>query len=184
MSDRSETGPAIARASTRQRIVETTQSLLAQRPPALIINKDIADAAGVRQSLIYYYFGSQSELFREAMLQLTESYIARRKASVNRAETFPRLPISDHELWWRAAANFSADSGRSYSELNWEYPVVKFEYNEILSHHPDTDSDEVKKHILREICFNFGWVVYKDTVALGLEMDPEVLKEIERGYVA
>lgn len=179
MSDRPVEGSAKISVPTRQRIVEKTQELLAQRPPALIINKDIADAANVRQSLIYYYFGSQSELFREAMLQLTEAYIARRKASVDRTDIFPRLPISDHELWWRAAANFSADSGRSYSELNWEYPVVQFEYEEILAYHPGTDPDEVKRHILREICFNFGWVVYKDTVALGLDVDSKLLNEIE-----
>ncbi|WP_169252872.1 TetR/AcrR family transcriptional regulator [Brevibacterium sp. 'Marine'] len=184
MSDRPKPETDGKKVSTRQRIVETTQELLAQRPPGLIINKDIADAAKVRQSLIYYYFGSQADLMREAMLQLTEAYIARRKAGVDRSETFPRLPISDHELWWRAAANFSADSGHAYSKLNWEYPVVQFEYNEILAHHPETEPNAVKRHILREICFNFGWVVYKDTVAVGLNMDAEELRAVERDILA
>lgn len=145
----------------------------------MIVNRDIAEAAGTRQSLIYYYFTSQEELFKEAMTQLTDAYIEQRRRTVDRSEPFPKLPISDHELWWKAAANFSADSGQSYTRLRWGYPVVNFELNEILCHHPELDPMEVKAHILKEICFNFGWVRYRDTVAVGLDIDADELRAIE-----
>lgn len=165
--------------SARQRIVEAAQELLALRPPEMIVNREISDLAGTRQSLIYYYFDSQEALFKEAMTQLTDAYIEQRRKSVDRSQKFPTLPISDHELWWKAAANFSGDSGLAYGRLRWGYPVVTFELQEILSHHPDLDPLEVKAHILREICFNFGWVRYKNTVALGLGVSGEDLKKIE-----
>jgi len=181
--DAKDASKAAEKMTTRQRIIQAAQEILADSPPEMIVNRDIAEAAEIRQSLIYYYFTSQEELFREAMTQLTDAYIDQRRRTVDRSEPFPRLIISDHELWWKAAANFSGDSGQAYARLQWGYPVVNFELEQILHHHPDLDVLKVKAHILREICFNFGWVRYRDTVALGLNIDEDELRMIEEIYI-
>lgn len=92
-----------------------------------ITGKQIATESGVHYGLIYHYFDLKEALFRAAMEEPTNEYIAHRDATVDRSEALPPLAFAGHELWWRAAANYSADGGASYSSLGWSYPVLTYE---------------------------------------------------------
>ena len=163
---------------SRTELVRGAQRLLAQRPPSGITGKQIAKEAGIHYGLIYHYFESKDALFKEAMQQLTDEYIAHRDATVDRSIPLPRLPFEGHELWWRAAANFSADGGASYTSLGWTYPVMNHELDQILQHHPELSEFEAKAHIVREVCTNFGWMFFKETLARGMELSEDQMKEL------
>ncbi|GAA3694324.1 hypothetical protein GCM10023081_34500 [Arthrobacter ginkgonis] len=133
--------------------------------------------------LIYHYFDSKEQLFLAAMNELTSAYIEWREKTVDRSEAFPPMPIDGHELWWRAAANFSADSGRSYAAMGWTYPVMTYELDAILRSHPEVPEIEAKAHIMREICLNFGWVMFKETVQSGFHLNKEEIDRIGREII-
>jgi AcrR family transcriptional regulator len=48
-------------------ILEATEALLAERGPDGVSMRDIAQRAGVNKALIFYYFGSRSELFDKVL---------------------------------------------------------------------------------------------------------------------
>ncbi|MFZ2526596.1 MAG: TetR family transcriptional regulator [Rhodococcus sp. (in: high G+C Gram-positive bacteria)] len=163
---------------SRTALIEGAQRLLAQRPPSAITGKQIAKESGVHYGLIYHYFESKDALFLTAMQELTADYIAYRSATVDRSIALPRLPFEGHELWWRAAANFSADGGASYTSLGWTYPVMNHELGEILKHHPEVSEFTAKSHIVREVCLNFGWMFFKETLAHGMQISEEQMAEL------
>lgn len=165
---------------SRSQLVEATKRLLAMGPPSSITGKQIAKESGIHYGLIYHYFESKEALFRAAMEELTAQYIESREKTTDRTDPLPPLKIDGHELWWRAAANFSADGGRSYSALGWSYPVMNYELEAIIKAHPEVPELEAKAHIMKQICFNFGWVLFKDTVQVGFNLSDEVLESIGR----
>jgi AcrR family transcriptional regulator len=168
---------------SRTELIEATQRLLSKGPPSSIRSKDIAAESGVHYGLIYHYFASKEELFRTAMEELTSAYIAWREQTVDRSDPLPPMPIDGHELWWKAAANFSADSGRSYAKLGWSYPVMAYELEAIRAAHPEVPEIEAKAHIMREICLNFGWVVFKETVQHGFNLSQDEVERIGKDIV-
>lgn len=163
---------------SKRALLHGAQRLLAQRPPSAITNKQIAVESGVKSGLIYHYFESKDALFLAAMEDLTSDYIRHRDATVDRSVALPRMTFEGHELWWRAAANFSADGGASYTSLGWTYPVMNHELDEILKHHPEVSELEAKSHIVREVCLNFGWMFFKDTLARGMQLSDEQMTEL------
>ncbi|WP_185993457.1 TetR/AcrR family transcriptional regulator [Rhodococcus sp. KBS0724] len=163
---------------SRTELVRAAQRLLAQRPPSGITGKQVAKESGVHYGLIYHYFESKDALFLEAMQQLTSGYIKHRDDTVDRSVALPRLTFEGHEMWWRAAANFSADGGASYNSLGWTYPVLNHELEAILAHHPEVSELEAKAHIVREVCMNFGWMFFKETLARGMELTDEQMAEL------
>ncbi|TWP33172.1 TetR/AcrR family transcriptional regulator [Leekyejoonella antrihumi] len=165
---------------SRVELVNATQRLLSMRPPSGITGKQIAQDAHVQPGLIYHYFESKEALFLEAMEQLTTSYIADRAATVDYNERLPPLTFNGHELWWRAAANYSADGGASYTSLGWTYPVLNHELEQIRKHHPEVPEFEAKAHIIREVCLNFGWMFFKDTLQTGMGLGDEQMAELGR----
>lgn len=180
MTSQPETTEAPSGRDSKSQLVEATQRLLSQRTPSSITGKQIAKESGIHYGLIYHYFESKEALFRAAMEALTADYIASREATVDRNVPLPPMIIKGHELWWRAAANFSADGGRSYSTLGWSYPVMNYELQAIRKAHPEVDEMEAKAHIMKQICFNFGWVLFKDTVQAGFMLSNEELESIGR----
>ncbi|KAA0018401.1 TetR/AcrR family transcriptional regulator [Antrihabitans cavernicola] len=165
--------------ASRQKLIEATQRLLSQRPPSGITGKHIAAESGVHYGLIYHYFESKEELFREAMEALTSNYIAHREATVDRSEPLPPLTAEGHELWWRAAANYSADGGQSYASLGWQYPVMNYELEAIRRHHPEVSELDAKRHIVEEVCVNFGWVLFRDTMKASFKLTDAEMSEID-----
>jgi len=165
---------------SRTKLIAAAQRLLSRRPPSGITGKQIAKESGVHYGLIYHYFSSKEDLFRVAMEQLTDRYIADRESIVDRSVTFPPLPFDGHELWWRAAANFSADGGASYDSLGWTYPVLHHELAQIIKHHPEVSEFDAKAHIVREVCTNFGWMFFKETLRKGMDLDGAQMAELER----
>lgn len=163
---------------SRAELVKAAQRLLSQRPPSGITGKQIAKESGVHYGLIYHYFESKEALFLEAMQQLTAGYIADREATVDRSVPLPPLTVDGHELWWRAAANYSADGGASYASLGWTYPVLNHELEQIRKHHPEVTEFEAKAHIVREVCLNFGWMFFKDTLRKGMNLTDEQMTEL------
>jgi len=170
--------PARATTDSRTQIVEATQRLLSRRPPSAITGKQIAAESGVKYGLIYHYFESKEALYLEAMRELTSAYIQSRDPAVDEAPELPPMRIEGHELWWRAAANFSADGGLSYSEVGWTYPVMNHELEAIRKAHPEVPELEIKAHIMRQVCLNFGWVLFKDTVQAGFQLSDEETESI------
>lgn len=162
----------------RTKLIRASQRLLAQRPPSGITGKQIAKESGVHYGLIYHYFASKEDLFLAAMQELTAAYLAFREKTVDRSVPLPHLTVEGHETWWRAAANFSADGGASYASLGWTYPVLNYELEQIRRHHPDVSEFEAKAHIVREVCLNFGWVFFKDTLRAGMHLTNEQMVEI------
>jgi AcrR family transcriptional regulator len=159
-------------------LVLAAQRLLSQRPPSAITGKQIAKASGVHYGLIYHYFASKEDLFRVAMQELMGAYIAFRDKSVDRSLPLPPLTVENHETWWRAAANFSADGGASYASLGWTYPVLNYELEQIRLHHPEVPEFEAKAHIVQQVCLNFGWVFFKDTLRIGMNLSDQQMEEI------
>jgi len=156
--------------TSRAQLIEATQRLLAERPPSAITGKQIAKAAGVHYGLIYHYFESKEALLAVAMRELAEAYIAHHEATVDRSKKFPPITFTGHERWWRAAANFSADGGASYTSLGWTYPLVTHEIEQIRKHHPDVSEFDAKLHVIREVCQNFGWLLFKGVLQTGLKL--------------
>lgn len=162
----------------RTELILASQRLLARRPPSGITGKQIAKESGVHYGLIYHYFASKEDLFNAAMQEMTAAYVAFRDKTVDRSVPLPHLAVEGHETWWRAAANFSADGGASYASLGWTYPVLNYELEQIRRHHPEVSDFEAKAHIMREVCVNFGWVFFKDTLRAGMHLSNEQLVEI------
>lgn len=168
-----------AEADARTRLIQATQRLLANRPPSGITGKQIAKESGVHYGLIYHYFASKDELFLVAMRELTSAYISHREQTVDRHIALPPLTLQGHEAWWRAAANISADGGATYTALGWTYPVLNYELEQILKHHPEVQEFEAKAHIVREVCMNFGWVFFKNTLQTGMKLSDQEMQTIE-----
>ncbi|WP_033288953.1 TetR/AcrR family transcriptional regulator [Amycolatopsis jejuensis] len=169
-----------AQTDSRRKFVEATKRLLAQRPPSAITSKQIAQEAGLKHTLIYHYFDSKESVFLEAMKELQQAYLDYREKVVDRSVALPPLPIDGHEQWWRAAANFSADGGHSYSSLGWTYPLMNEELAAIRHHHPEITELQAKAHIIREISLNFGWIAFKGTLQRGFGLSAEELEAIEQ----
>jgi AcrR family transcriptional regulator len=163
---------------SRDELIAAAQRLLSQRPPSGITGKHIAKESGVHYGLIYHYFESKEALFLAAMQALTSDYIAHREETVDRSQRLPPLTFDGHELWWRAAANYSADGGASYTSLGWTYPVLNYELEQTRKHHPEVPELEVKAHIVNEVCRNFGWMFFKDTLQTGMDLSDEQMAEI------
>jgi AcrR family transcriptional regulator len=164
--------------NARTELILGAQRLLARRPPSGITGKQIAKESSVHYGLIYHYFASKEDLFRVAMQEMTAAYLAFRDKTVDRSVPFPHLTVEGHETWWRAAANFSADGGASYASLGWTYPVLNYELEQTRLHHPEVSDFEAKAHIMREVCLNFGWVFFKDTLRAGMHLTNEQMVEI------
>ena len=164
--------------NARTELILAAQRLLARRPPSGITGKQIAKESGVHYGLIYHYFTSKEDLFRVAMEEMTTAYLAFREKTVDRSVALPHLTVEGHETWWRAAANFSADGGASYTSLGWTYPVLNYELEQVRRHHPEVSDFEAKAHIMREVCLNFGWVFFKDTLSVGMHLTHEQMVEI------
>ena len=167
-----------AESDSRTELIAGAQRLLSQRPPSAITGKQVAKESGVHYGLIYHYFESKEALFLAAMQGLTADYIADREATVDRSEPLPPLTVIGHELWWRAAANYSADGGASYASLGWTYPVLNHELEQIRKHHPEVSELEAKEHIVREVCLNFGWMFFKDTLQTGMKLTDAQMTEL------
>ncbi|MFB7575938.1 TetR/AcrR family transcriptional regulator [Streptomyces sp. NPDC056165] len=174
-------GPIVrhdGKSNSRSELIRAAQRLLSQRPPSAITGKQIAKESGVHYGLIYHYFESKEALFLAAMEGLTSEYIKHRESTVDRSQPLPPLTFSGHELWWRAAANYSADGGASYASLGWTYPVLNHELKQILEHHPEVSEFEAKAHIVREVCLNFGWMFFKDTLQEGMRLTGDQMAEL------
>lgn len=164
--------------TSRAQLIEAAQRLIAERPPSAITGKQIAKAAGVHYGLIYHYFESKGALMRVAMEKLAEAYIAHHEVTVDRSKKFPPIKFTGHERWWRAAANFSADGGNSYTSLGWTYPLLTHEIEQIRKHHPDVSEFDAKLHVIREVCQNFGWIFFRETLQTGFKLSESEMARI------
>jgi hypothetical protein len=112
------------------------------------------------------------------MRELAEAYIVHHEATVDRSKKFPLINFTGHERWWGAAANFSADGGASYTFLGWTYPLVTHEIEQIRKHHPDVSEFDAKLHVIREVCQNFGWLLFKEVLQTGLKLSESEMQII------
>jgi AcrR family transcriptional regulator len=95
-------------AHTREHLLETARSLLAEKGLGQLSLREIADRAQVNPALLHYYFGSKDEL-RSALQESSFKQLAERLASINsegkpeaRLEGFVRTLVeallADHSL--------------------------------------------------------------------------------------
>ena len=61
-------------ASAKERLLDAAAELLSQRPPSAVSTRDIAQLAGVQQSLIFRHFGSKDQLVREVAVRYALGY--------------------------------------------------------------------------------------------------------------
>ena len=66
--------PVYYRNQTEKAILDQAIALFGDRGKHAVSVVDIADAAGVKKSLIFYYFGSKDRLYRAAFLSLFEEF--------------------------------------------------------------------------------------------------------------
>jgi AcrR family transcriptional regulator len=70
-------GPPTERgAATRQRIIEATTELIAERGWAAVTTREVARRAGVQQAQIGYHFGSKDGLLRAAIVTAFDQMMA------------------------------------------------------------------------------------------------------------
>jgi AcrR family transcriptional regulator len=105
--------PSLPRARARQTLIEAAQRLLVEVGYAQITTRALAEAAGVNQGLIHYYFGSLEEVLFQALEQYSETLLARQRAMYDGRGTFLEK--------WRTAARFLKE------DLAAGYPKVGFE---------------------------------------------------------
>jgi AcrR family transcriptional regulator len=114
--------PSAAKARAREALLEAAQRLLAEVGYARITTRTLAEAAGVNQGLIHYYFGSVEEVLFQAFERYSETLLERQREMYAGTATFLEK--------WRAAARFLEQ------DLAAGYPKIGFELAALGWNHP------------------------------------------------
>ena len=80
--------PKVKAADTRQFIIDVARGIFAQRGYDLTTNKEIADAAGVTTSALYYHFSSKRDLYFEVYADAQLRIYERFNRDMAKADTF------------------------------------------------------------------------------------------------
>ena len=95
--------------AVRQRLIEATRDLIAERSPAMITNKEIAAAAGVNHGQIHHYFESKDNLVAAAILAHADSFV--RQYFGRDAEMPVPLNTRRRSPIWRGLAYLAVQQG-------------------------------------------------------------------------
>jgi AcrR family transcriptional regulator len=74
-SERRRGADAGSGGSPKERLLDAAAELLATRPPSAISTREIAQRAGVQQSLIFRHFGTKADLVREVAVRYAGAYL-------------------------------------------------------------------------------------------------------------
>jgi len=74
-------------AERREQLLSVAKSLFAERGFQSTTMDDIAREAGFTKPILYQYFDSKTDLYREIVAQLAQTLLASLKIAVNTAET-------------------------------------------------------------------------------------------------
>jgi AcrR family transcriptional regulator len=116
-----------AGARTRQRLIEVTRDLLAERGPDSVRLRDVTDAAGANVAAVHYHFGSLKALRRAAIIETFNAAVAEQNEEI--AGLPEDATLEDVVRVWvrRRAAGLLDSAGGSpliglYSRLLYDTP--------------------------------------------------------------
>jgi AcrR family transcriptional regulator len=113
-----------ARSAAEEALLDAAERLLVEVGYAGITTRKLADAAGVNNGLVHYYFGSNENLLVRALERFTEGLIDRQRALYASDEPFIEK--------WRTAMRYLLDEDRTYEKiwlelqaLAWNDPALR-----------------------------------------------------------
>ncbi|HEY7794745.1 MAG TPA: TetR/AcrR family transcriptional regulator [Gaiellaceae bacterium] len=113
-----------ARSAAEEALLDAAERLLVEVGYAGITTRKLADAAGVNNGLVHYYFGSNESLLVRALERFTEGLIDRQRALYASDEPFIEK--------WRTAMRYLLDEDRTYEKiwlelqaLAWNDPALR-----------------------------------------------------------
>jgi AcrR family transcriptional regulator len=113
-----------ARSAAEEALLDAAERLLVEVGYAGITTRKLAEAAGVNNGLVHYYFGSNENLLVRALERFTVGLIDRQKALYAADEPFIEK--------WRTAMRYLLDEDRTYEKiwlelqaLSWNDPGLR-----------------------------------------------------------
>src|SRR5689334_7903983 len=109
--------PPSARARARQALLDAALRMLIEVGSARITTRALAEAAGVNQGLIHYYFGSLEEVLFQAFERFSEELLERQRAMYT-------SPAPFLEKWRTAASFLQQDLASGYPKIGFELAAL------------------------------------------------------------
>lgn len=151
--------------TARRALIDAAKTLLPRRAPSTVRARELAEAAGVNYGLIHHYFGTKEEVFREALLELRDDFIA---AQV-RLDMPEMLKSGDEYLM--AVARSQVDFPSELGEVD-EFPIgnaiVEGLEARLRVAAPNRESDEIRiearARSVAMLSLQIGFAVYHDVL--------------------
>lgn len=155
----------------RGRILEAAATLFAERTPAAVTLREIAERAGVQHSLIIRHFESKAGLIRAVVSQTATDYAASVTLARDPADGFVRA--LDHLLANRVAAGAFATArltDPAPQDLQASYPGATL-HRELLEAAAGPDSRDPRIVAAVGVCFLAGWTMLEDWARAAFDLE-------------
>ncbi len=181
-------GDPVRRADrTREALIAAAKALISERPPSSVPGRVLAEAAGVNYGLIHHYFGSKDAVFRAAIFEMRDEFLARHPSP-----EMLGLLTSESDPYLRALVRSQMDYPRDIGGPVTVGPIagaLVSALKERLTGRDGPGADralEARARAIALISLQLGYGVFKamllDAAGVGLEDVDEVEAVLRRIY--
>jgi AcrR family transcriptional regulator len=170
------------REEVKAALLDAATTLLAERGPAAVSVRDVADRAGVNHGLIHRHFGSKQALFSSVIDRLTSNLSAiRHEAPENFEGLIGLFESTSESLFWRVIARAILD-GEVPSNLQSDFPVVRGLVEQFTSARESGDLDpqfDPRLVSAAAAALALGWLLFEPFLLPAANLDdvePEQLR--------
>jgi AcrR family transcriptional regulator len=153
-----------------QAICQATADLFAERGPASVSGRQIAERAGVNYGLIHRHFGNRKELQRVVMERLAADLAGAFSQGLSAGRS-PIDILAEYPTYWQALARAALD-GEDLATLQEEHPVIEAILSLLRDGSPEAEVSQADRMSIAIVAASLlGWAVFGPFLRSALEIE-------------